>query len=72
VSNRKFKPTLDPKAPGLDEATRRRRETLAALEAMSSKQVLRMAIKAGIFTESGKLTKRYRDDAEGSATRPSD
>jgi len=69
---RKFKPTLDPEAPGLDEMTRRRRRVLAELEAMSAEEIFQLCVKYGIYTKSGKLTKRYRSDGEPSAHRPTD
>ncbi|WP_394842386.1 hypothetical protein LZC95_35620 [Pendulispora brunnea] len=72
MKRRKFKPTLDPEAPGLDEMTRRRRRALAELEAMTAAELFQVAVRAGIYTKDGKLTKHYRNDAEPSATRPSD
>ncbi len=70
--NGKFKPTLDPEAPGLDEMTRRRRRVLAEMEQMSIKELFELAVRAGIYTEDGQLTPPYRDDAEPSACRPTD
>lgn len=71
MKRRAAKPTLNPNAPGLDEMTRRRRRALAKLEAMSAEQVFQIAVRAGIYTKSGRLTKHYRGD-EPSATRPTD
>jgi hypothetical protein len=70
--NGQFKPTLDPEAPGLDEMTRRRRRVLAKMEQMSPDALFQLAVRAGIFTEDGQLTPPYRDDAEPSASRPTD
>jgi hypothetical protein len=68
----KRKVKLDPKAPGLDEETRRRRRVLAEMQRMSPKQIFALAVRAGIYTKAGKLTKYYRDNAEPSASRPTD
>jgi hypothetical protein len=70
--NGKFKPTLDPEAPGLDEMTRRRRRVLARMQQMSPDELRQLGVRAGIFTEDGQLTPPYRDDAEPSACRPTD
>jgi hypothetical protein len=71
-ANGQPKVTLDPEAPGLDDMTRRRRRVLAEMEQMSSKDIFRLLVRAGIYTEDGQLTEHYRDDAEPSASRPSD
>jgi hypothetical protein len=68
----KRKPTLDPEAPGLDEATRVRRRSLARLEQLSPEEFFQFLVQAGIYTEDGQLTEHYRDDAEPSASRPTD
>jgi hypothetical protein len=51
---------LDPNAPGLDEDTRQRRRILADAAKMTSKERFQIAVRAGIYTADGKLTKRYR------------
>jgi hypothetical protein len=38
---------------------------------MSAEQVFQVAVRAGIYTKSGELTKHYRGE-EPSATRPTD
>jgi hypothetical protein len=53
------KPTLDPNEKGLDPDTRARRKVLAEMQAMTPEQVFELAIKAGIYTKAGKLTKAY-------------
>jgi hypothetical protein len=58
--------------PKLDEETRVRRRVLAKLGRMSQKELFEIAVRAGIYTRSGKLTKHYRDDAAPSASRPTD
>ena len=63
---------LDPEAVGLDEDTRARRRILARMRAMTADELLKLAVSAGIYTEDGKLTPPYRDDAEPSAARPTD
>lgn len=63
---------LDPNAPGLDAETRKRRRSLAKLARMSARELFAIAVRAGIYTKTGKLTKHYRDDAEPSAHRPTD
>ncbi len=63
---------LDPNEPGLDEETRKRRRVLAKMQQMTGTELLQVAVRAGIYTETGKLTKHYRDDAEASASRPTD
>jgi hypothetical protein len=66
------RPTLDPEAPGLDEETRRRRRVLAEMRKMSTEEFFQLTVRAGIYTEDGQLTPPYRDDAEPSASRPTD
>lgn len=63
---------LDPDAPGLDDETRNRRRALAKLAAMSVDELFALAVRAGIYTPDGQLTEHYRDDAEPSASRPTD
>lgn len=63
---------LDPNAPGLDAMTRRRREVLAKLQALSTEDLFKLAVRAGIYTEDGKLTEPYTDSAGPSASRPTD
>jgi hypothetical protein len=63
---------LDPEAPGLDEETRVRRRVLAEMRQLSVEEIFRLAVRAGIYTEDGQLTPPYRDDAEPSASRPTD
>jgi hypothetical protein len=65
-------PMLDPEAPGLDEETRRRRRILAEMRRMSTEEFFQLCVRAGIYTEDGQLTPPYRDDAEPSASRPTD
>jgi hypothetical protein len=57
---------------GLDPATRARRTVLVEMKQMSASELFKLAVRAGIYTEDGKLTKPYRDDAEPSACRPTD
>ena len=64
--------TLDPDAPGLDDMTRRRRKVLAEMEQMPTEEIFQLMVRAGIYTEDGQLTEQYRDDAEPSASRPTD
>jgi hypothetical protein len=65
-------PHLDPDAPGLDDMTRRRRRALEKMQLLSTPKLLELAVKAGIYTPQGQLEQPYRDDAEPSASRPSD
>jgi hypothetical protein len=53
---------LDPDAPGLDDATRRRRRALAALQAKSPTELLQIAVEAGIYTRARRLTPPYVGD----------
>ena len=71
-TNGKNSVTLDPEAPGLDEMTRRRRRILAEMQQLSIEELFQLAVRAGIYTEDGELTPPYRDDAEPSASRPTD
>jgi hypothetical protein len=71
-TNGKKRFTLDPDAPGLDEMTRRRRTALAQMQQMSTDEIFQLAVRAGIYTADGQLTEHYRDDAEPSASRPTD
>jgi hypothetical protein len=68
----KFKPTLDPEAPGLDEDTRARRRSLARMQKLSAEEMFQLMVRAGIYTPDGELTPPYRDDGEPSACRPTD
>ena len=52
--------SLDPEAPGLDEATRRRRRALAKMQQMSTEELFGVMVRAGIYTADGKLTAPYR------------
>jgi hypothetical protein len=72
VKNGKPKLKLDPNAPGLDDETRRRRRALAEMQRMSPQELFQLAVRAGIYTKKGKLTKPYRHDAPPSACRPTD
>lgn len=72
MSEAKAKKKLDPQAPGLDEMTRRRRRALVEMQQMTTAELFKLAVRAGIYTEKGKLTKPYRQDAEPSAYRPTD
>ena len=63
---------LDPDAPGLDEDTRQRRRALVEMQKLSVEELFQLAVRAGIYTEDGQLTPPYRDDAEPSASRPTD
>jgi hypothetical protein len=71
-TNGKDRVTLDPNAPGLDDETRRRRKALAELQQLSTEELFQLAVRAGIYTQDGQLTEHYRDDAEPSASRPTD
>ena len=72
MKNGKQNKKLDPKAPGLDADTRQRRLALTRMQQMSPDELSKLAVRAGIYTKSGKLTKEYRSDAAPSASRPSD
>ena len=72
MNNGKSKLRLDPSAPGLDDMTRRRRRALAEMQRMSPQELFQLAVRAGIYTKKGKLTKQYRSDAAPSASRPTD
>jgi len=56
----------------LDPETRARRRVLAKMRAMTPAEFFAAAVRAGIYTKSGKLTKPYRDDENPSACRPTD
>jgi hypothetical protein len=58
-----MKPSLDPEEPGLDEETRQRRRALAAMFKMTPDQRRAIAVRAGIYTPDGRLTKHYGGDA---------
>lgn len=55
-----------------DAGAKVRRTVLAKMGKMSPRELFRLAVKAGIYTQSGKLTPPYRDDAGPSASRPRD
>lgn len=44
----------------LDPATKARRAVLADMRKMTSKQLFELAVRAGIYTKQGKLTRPYR------------
>lgn len=69
---RKAKDQLDPDAPGLDDMTRRRRRALAAMQRMTTDELFGLAVRAGIYTKSGRLAKPYRPSSEPSAARPAE
>jgi hypothetical protein len=71
-TNGKRRVTLDPNAPGLDEMTRLRREAFAEMQQMSTDEIFQLAVRAAIYTADGQLTEHYRDDAEPSASWPTD
>jgi hypothetical protein len=56
----------------LDEETLARRRVLAEMRKMTPAELFALAVRAGIYTKDGKLTPPYRDDAEPSASRPTD
>lgn len=72
MTARTAKLALDPNAPGLDEMTRRRREALAKLQRLPTPEVFRLAVRAGIYTEDGRLTPPYDSAAGPSSSRPTD
>jgi len=61
-----------PRRAPLDRDTAARRRVLNELGKMSQKELFAIAVEAGIYTKSGKLTKHYRNDAAPSASRPTD
>jgi len=56
----------------LDSATRARHAVLAEMRKMTSEELFGLAVRAGIYTKQGKLTRPYRDDTAPSASRPTD
>jgi hypothetical protein len=48
------------------------RRALAYLHSRTDEEILEIAVRAGISTPDGQLTANYRDDAEPSASRPTD
>jgi hypothetical protein len=57
----------------LDGATLARRRVLAKMKRMTSKELFAIAVRAGIYTKAGKLTKHYRSTPENvSKCRPTD
>jgi hypothetical protein len=48
------------------------RIALERLSKLSVDEIAAIAVKAGIYTPDGQLTANYRDDAEPSASRPTD
>jgi hypothetical protein len=55
-----------------DAGTQVHRKVLAKMGKMSPRELFDLAVRAGIYTENGKLTRPYRDDAGPSASRPTD
>lgn len=45
----------------VDEETKKRRDVLRKMSEMSSEQIHKLCVKAGIYTESGELTDNYKD-----------
>ena len=56
----------------VDAGTQVRRQVLAKMGRISPGELFKLAVRAGIYTEKGKLTRPYRDDAGPSASRPTD
>jgi hypothetical protein len=56
----------------LDAATKARRAVLDEMRKMTSEELFGLAVRAGIYTKRGKLTRPYRDDSAPSASRPTD
>jgi hypothetical protein len=56
----------------LDAETKARRRILAEARKMTDAQLFDVAVRAGIYTRSGRLRKPYRDDQNPSACRPTD
>ena len=48
------------------------RRVLAYLSSRTIDEICDIAVRAGIYTPDGQLTANYRDDAEPSASRPTD
>jgi len=55
-----------------DAGSEVRRKVLAKMGRMSPSELFDLAVRAGIYTEKGKLTRPYRDDTGPSASRPTD
>jgi hypothetical protein len=55
----------------LDPETRARRRVLREMRKMTPSELFAIAVRAGIYTKDGKLTKPYRSN-EPSACRPTD
>jgi hypothetical protein len=72
VSEKITKKKVVRRAEKLDPATKARRAVLADMRKMTSKQLFDLAVRAGIYTRQGKLTRPYRDDTGPSAARPTD
>ena len=58
--------------PPVDKETAALRRVSRMLGKMSQEELFALAVEAGIYTKSGRLTKHYRDDASPSASRPTD
>jgi hypothetical protein len=71
MKKRAAKKTAKPKrrVPADIVATRR---ALALAEKMTDEELFQIAVRAGIYTKSGRLRKPYRDDQNPSACRPTD
>lgn len=55
-----------------DAGARARRKVLDEMGKMTPAEAFALAVRAGIYTRDGKLTRPYRDDAGPSASRPTD
>lgn len=70
--SRKAKSERRLEAASADASTQARRRVLAEMRKMSPGELFGLAVRAGIYTEDGKLTLPYRDEAGPSASRPTD
>lgn len=60
MSQREPKIKLVLSGPGIDAETQERRRVLARMQTMTPDQLFELAVRAGIYTEDGKLTRHYR------------
>ena len=67
MSRRTPKPKLE-----RDEEDLALRRVADEMRKMTPAELFALAVRAGIYTKDGKLTPPYRDDAEPSASRPTD
>jgi hypothetical protein len=63
VTKKRSTKTSSAGATKIDAATKARRAVLAGMKRMSPEELFELAVRAGIYTKKGNLTRAYRDES---------